>query len=73
MAGSFVTFHGKGHEFRPYLGFAKNAKEVSGPSLKIQDAYCLLVLEYQDLRRNTASMGCTVHCLPILLIELFCR
>ena len=44
-------------------------KEISGPSLKIlPDYYCLLGFECQDLRRYTATMGCTVQFLPVSLL-----
>ena len=59
----------KDHEFRPYLGFAKNVKEISGPSLNnLPDYYCLLAIECQDLGRNTATMGSTAHFLPVSLL-----
>ena len=60
----------KATDFVPNLGFAKNVKEISGPSFKILlDYYCLLAFECQDLRRNTTTMGCTVHFLPISLYD----
>ena len=37
----------------------------------LTDYFCLLEFEWQDLRRNTATMGCTVHFLPISLLYSF--
>ena len=34
----------------------------------LPDYYYLLEFECQDLRRNTATMECTVHFLPISLL-----
>ena len=34
----------------------------------LPDYFCLLEFECQDLRRNTATMGCTIHFLPISLL-----
>ena len=60
MAGSFVTFPRKGPRMSSlFWVFAKNAKEISIPSLKILPDYCCLLLyelETQDLKGNTATM-----------------
>ena len=64
-----ISTHGKGHEFRPYLGFAKIVKEISAPSVKLlPDYYCLLAFAFQDLSRNIATMGYTLHFSPF-----FCK
>ena len=58
----------KATDFVQPSGLQKNVKEVFGPSLKIlPDSYCLLAFECQDLSRNTATVGCAVHFLPLLL------
>ena len=64
MAGSFRDIStDKDHDFRPYLGFAKNVKEISGPSLKIlPDYYCLLAFECQDSRFEEKHCNHGMNC-----------
>ena len=54
---------------RPFIYLNRHTPSSQSRVYRVtQDYFCLLEFECQDLRRNTATMGCTaVHFLPISL------